>query len=81
MGSKADLEKAQVVPSKSVLQPARMDGIDKTLKMESTGGKAQPRGVPTLNLSTLKHVREYTHQQTTLLDGKTKENEKQSQAS
>lgn len=69
MGSKHELEKMQV-PSRATIQHTKSELNVTTPKVEGHGGKVQPLGVPTLNLSTLKHVREYTRQQTILLDVK-----------
>ena len=69
MGSKHELEKMQV-PSRAAIQHTKSELNVTTPKVEGQGGKVQPLGVPTLNLSTLKHVRDYTRQKTTLLDVK-----------
>lgn len=65
------------MPNRIVTESAKIEDSDKKSKTNAGGGNVQVLGVPALNLSTLKHVREYTHQQTTLLDGKSANDDKQ----
>ena len=60
IGSTVEAEKVRP-PSATAKQPEKNEPEEKKPKAESAGTQPQPRGVPVLNLSTLKHVREYTH--------------------